>query len=301
MTWYLIHYPAHDIRNRSTQQFDAVASIPAQHRWCLTGTPIQNSLDDLGALVSFLKVPILENPPAFRKFITNALTSTSRNRFENLQVLLQSICLRRTRQVLKDLPEPIIIPRVLPLTPSERTEYYSLIEECKRDIDAAVARCQIGKIKSTVLQSLLKLRLFCNNGRANTAPQLGPTGLPVAPDEALSFLEQSGENICAYCSGAIHSISDSTGTDGGMFIPQCSHLACRNCKHQKASCPTCSHQDESMSVSARLPISSQIVSESSTENSNTVQPQQYPSKLQGLLSDILKDPNQKRYSQDEIR
>jgi SNF2 family DNA or RNA helicase len=49
---------AHEIRNCSTKQFQAVHGLTAQHRWCLTGTPIQNSLEDLEALISFLRVPI---------------------------------------------------------------------------------------------------------------------------------------------------------------------------------------------------------------------------------------------------
>jgi SNF2 family DNA or RNA helicase len=100
------YYLAHDIRNPLTKQFQAVASLSAQHRWCLTGTPIQNSLEDLGALVSFLKVPILEKPPTFRKFIMNPVSSRSRGRFQNLQKLLQTICIRRTRELL-NLPEPL--------------------------------------------------------------------------------------------------------------------------------------------------------------------------------------------------
>ncbi|XDG06032.1 hypothetical protein ABKA04_005647 [Annulohypoxylon sp. FPYF3050] len=60
INWFrIVLDEAHEIRNRTTKQFQAIASISASHRWCLTGTPIQNSLDDLGALVSFLKNPRL--------------------------------------------------------------------------------------------------------------------------------------------------------------------------------------------------------------------------------------------------
>ncbi|KAI5923344.1 P-loop containing nucleoside triphosphate hydrolase protein [Camillea tinctor] len=45
----------HHIRNRESQVFMACCQVRAQYRWCLTGTPIQNSLDDYGALLSFLK------------------------------------------------------------------------------------------------------------------------------------------------------------------------------------------------------------------------------------------------------
>ncbi|KAL7933254.1 SNF2 family N-terminal domain-containing protein [Trichoderma chlorosporum] len=166
INWFrIVLDEAHDIRNCSTKQYKAVASLSAQHRWCLTGTPIQNSLEDLAALVSFLKVPILEKPQTFRKFITSPITSTSSSRFQNLQMLLQKI-------------------------------------------DMAVSGHRKSKIHSAVLESLLKLRLFCNNGPANAVLLTETTGLPVDLDEALAFLQQCDEDICSHCFKTIHFISN---------------------------------------------------------------------------------------------
>ncbi|KAH6681052.1 P-loop containing nucleoside triphosphate hydrolase protein [Plectosphaerella plurivora] len=50
--WYrLILDEAHVIRNWTTQQFGAVNDLVANIRWCMTGTPIQNTVDDLGSLI----------------------------------------------------------------------------------------------------------------------------------------------------------------------------------------------------------------------------------------------------------
>lgn len=289
---------AHDIRNRSTKQFQAVTSLSAQHRWCLTGTPIQNSLEDLGTLVSFLKVPILENPPTFRKFISNQIGSTSRGRFLNLRTLLLTICLRRTRELL-DLPEPIPQIRRLPLTPSEQAEYNDLLLKCRTEIDMAVSGRGKRKVNSTVLESLLKLRLFCNNGNANAVLHTGPTGLPADPDEALTYLQQHEQNVCAYCSGTIYSINDSTETDGGIFIPSCCHLLCRNCMHhhrvQKERCPTCAAQNESNFTAICSSNATQSRSWKQSENGGLPHVGKYPSKLLALLSDIRENLTHKRY------
>ena len=45
---------AHSIKNRTTSYFKSCAALSARHRWCLTGTPLQYSLDDLFALFCFL-------------------------------------------------------------------------------------------------------------------------------------------------------------------------------------------------------------------------------------------------------
>lgn len=290
--------PAHDIRNRSTKQFQAVSSLSAQHRWCLTGTPIQNNLEDLGSLVAFLKVPILENAPTFRKFIISPITSTSRARFHNLRTLLRTVCLRRTRELL-DLPEPIPQIRRLPLTPRERVEYDDLLLQCRREIDMVVSGRKKRMINSTVLESLLKLRLFCNNGNTNTVLCTGPTSLPADPDEALTYLQQYDQNVCAYCSGTIYSISDKAEAGDGTFISSCCHLVCHSCMFcyhaQKEGCPSCASGNEPTFP----PISSsnhpQIQSSGRSENAGGLYHGQYPSKLLALFSDISGHPTHKRY------
>ncbi|KAJ5373530.1 hypothetical protein N7517_005536 [Penicillium concentricum] len=208
---------AHYIRNRATKQFQAVVNLSAQHRWCLTGTPIQNSIDDLGALVAFLRVPILDRVPAFRKFISTPISSGKRDRFHNLQTLVHAICIRRTRDVL-NLPEPTTETRKLPMSLVEKTQYRDLLHECMTKIDMTVSGRRNGKVNSTVLESLLSLRLFCNNGKA-------AAGIPVDSDEALSYLEQLDKNVCSYCSSTIFWLSDTPDTDGGIFLSGCRHLS----------------------------------------------------------------------------
>ncbi|KAI0968626.1 SNF2 family N-terminal domain-containing protein [Xylaria arbuscula] len=283
---------AHYIRNRSTRQFQAIASIPALYRWCLTGTPIQNSLEDLGSLVTFLKVPILEKSPAFSRFIMKPIQSGSRSGFQNLRTLLQTICIRRTNRILKDLPKPVREKRMVAFTPVEWSQYRDLIAEGAKRIDMAISRRGRKTPSSVKLESLLRLRLFCNNGAYSAGLELAPEGLPVDPDEALAYLQQQSQDMCVYCSSMIYSISNKIkNTDGAILIPSCGHLVCHRClaqhRHDKLCCPTCANGN-----ALPLPVPPAAISDMSTdvENPNSARNSQrvgdFPSKLLALLDDI---------------
>ncbi|KAG4279559.1 hypothetical protein FPRO04_13628 [Fusarium proliferatum] len=263
-TLIVVSSPPHDIRNRRTNQFKAVAALSAKHRWCLTGTPIQNSMEDLGALVSFLRVPVLENAPTFHKFIASpATSSSSKDRFNNLRTLLETICLRRTREILP-LKPPVTYIREVLLTDSERREYNNLIHE----------------------------------GKSIVNQQFEVTGLPSDPDEALAYLQQHDRNICAICSATIYSIDYSDKTDGGRFIFSCCHLFCRTCMPQyrkrKSPCPACQQEGgepELPGVQSMQDGHASMGTSGQTGGGRAID--EYPSKLLRLLDDIRQQNTQK--------
>ncbi|KAF2191078.1 hypothetical protein K469DRAFT_746516 [Zopfia rhizophila CBS 207.26] len=87
--WYrLILDEAHHIRNRSSQIFKAACAIDSRYRWCLTGTPIHNSLDDYGALLSFIRVPPFTEKTMFDFWITSPIRHARPYSMRRLQDLL---------------------------------------------------------------------------------------------------------------------------------------------------------------------------------------------------------------------
>jgi SWI/SNF-related matrix-associated actin-dependent regulator of chromatin subfamily A3 len=159
---------AHWIRNSKSRQFRACESLSSQRRWCLTGTPIQNRLEDLGSLISFLHIHPFSEPSVFRKTILEPLMSDARHRTRNLQLPLQSICLRRDSKVLR-VPEPEDTTSEIQMSEQERGGYDSILQESRREIERIVSRGDSTVKKYNALfTTMLKLRRYCNNGTFKT-------------------------------------------------------------------------------------------------------------------------------------
>ena len=208
----------------------------------MTGTPIQNRLEDLGALVRFLRIPLLDRSSSFRGHIVNPIECGRTNGLSNLRSLLRCICLRRTKELL-NLPEPQSFQYLLELSPVEQDEYANIGEAHRQAIDDAVSGHMTTETYRGILQALLRLRLLCNHGLLVQGPQATVTGVPEDPDVALSLLQQSDRAICAYCSCDIASIGDTNDPCSGVFIA-CSHLLCLGCIPQNTErnnvwCPLC--------------------------------------------------------------
>lgn len=277
-------YAAHKIRNRKTKLFKAIQELPAHRRWCLTGTPIQNRLEDLGSLVAFLRLGELAHTSTFRTFVITPTLSEHNPRFQNLQKVLGTICLRRTRENL-GLPKPINDPRLIPFSASERRQYDDLYDHYRRQVQIAVS--VNGKFASTTLQSIHELRLFCNNGPRKTQNELHESD-----DETLSYLLQLEENVCAKCSISIYCIDQVDGRDGGMFIHPCRHLVCHSCwpqcvdKKKAKHCLLCAQGRCPPDLTTRI-----STGDLSCAATGAMPP--YPSKLLALLNDIKRAPRNK--------
>ncbi|WIA19197.1 hypothetical protein OEZ85_003842 [Tetradesmus obliquus] len=88
---------AQSIKNASTLAAHAAWSLHARHRWCLSGTPIQNSVDDLFSYFKFLRYEPFNHPKAFKTHIKEEIAHNPAKGFRKLQALLRAVLLRRTK------------------------------------------------------------------------------------------------------------------------------------------------------------------------------------------------------------
>ncbi|KAJ5520813.1 hypothetical protein N7463_001266 [Penicillium fimorum] len=287
--WYrLVLDEAHIIRNSSTQTFKAVMNLSAAIRWCMSGTPVQNSLDDLESLVKFLRVPVLDDSSTFRRFITGTSLAgnTPKPKHDNLRVLLGSICLRRNTSILSELGVSFQVHRPV-LSASESRAYRALETACKERIKAAVSFKRGKGEPRIVLTAILLLRIFCNTG-INSTLTLENFVQQSKTDEISSLKLQSGETVCMECNTDMPPLATDC-TPNKMHLLD--SLICHECMARNlipADHTSSSRDLLDSGCEAANAAQGQGQSASTRRSGETPHSSQptYPSKLMALLADI---------------
>ncbi|CAG8606777.1 1100_t:CDS:10 [Paraglomus brasilianum] len=158
------------IKNRNTMAAQGCYALDGLKRWCLTGTPIQNNLDELYSLFRFLRIEPLNNYDTFKKTIMQPIQygriGTS---FKRLQIILKAVMLRRTKNTFIDgkplltLPERNVENIVVQFSPEERDFYQSLANRTQLTLNRYVKEGTLNNNFTNILVLLLRLRQACNH------------------------------------------------------------------------------------------------------------------------------------------
>ncbi|KAH9961307.1 SNF2 family N-terminal domain-containing protein [Russula dissimulans] len=130
----------HNIRNPRTQMARSVCALNAQRRWVLTGTPIINSPQDLGSILTFLKVcNPLDNPDLQNRLLLRPLKNGDPAGAGLLRAILSQICIRRTKEMQDSngnflVPLPGVEMTLVPVTlDQEARELYDIVEQLSKE------------------------------------------------------------------------------------------------------------------------------------------------------------------------
>jgi superfamily II DNA or RNA helicase len=159
----LILDEAQHIKNRQTQNAQAVKAIRAEHRFVLTGTPLENSVLDLWSIFDFLMPGYLGSATDFKERyelpITREKSAEARAR---LGRRVRPFLLRRLkREVAKDLPERIEQISYCEMTDDQRAAYQQVLEVSRREVLETAAAPGTQQSRLVVLNALLRLRQIC--------------------------------------------------------------------------------------------------------------------------------------------
>lgn len=88
---------AQTIKNHRTQVARACCGLRAKRRWCLSGTPIQNAIEELFSYFRFLRYDPYASYKSFCNSIKHPISRDSSQGYKKLQAVLRAIMLRRTK------------------------------------------------------------------------------------------------------------------------------------------------------------------------------------------------------------
>lgn len=159
---YAILDEAQHIKNRGTRNAKSVKMIQAMHRLILTGTPIENSLDELWSLFDFLMPGLLST---YDRFVEKYIRIPRQDQEKNLEILRQKVSpfiLRRMKKdVLNDLPPVSHIVYHCHLSDVQRELYHSYAASAREELSQLVEKEGFDRIQIHVLATLTRLKQIC--------------------------------------------------------------------------------------------------------------------------------------------
>lgn len=159
---YAILDEAQHIKNRGTRNAQSVKMIHAAHRLILTGTPIENSLEELWSLFDFLMPGLLSSYERFiEKYIRHPCQHAGKNR-ESLRRKVSPFVLRRMKKdVLSDLPPISEIVYHCHLSEVQQELYRSYATTAREELSQLVSKEGFDRVQIHVLATLTRLKQIC--------------------------------------------------------------------------------------------------------------------------------------------
>jgi len=219
---------AHGIKNPSTVVSKACCMLKAQTRWCVTGTPIQNSLQDVYGLLKFLRHEPWCESTFWKNAITDSLSGVSTGAgnasamvtendaatkesssqelrasaaFGRVRRVLAPIILRRTKDTLTEDGTPILsLPPIdfsdvhVTLSPPEREFYNALLQRSQSVFEGFLNAGTASKSWFAIFSLLQRLRQACDHVSLTVNKKLEMSELPRLKDSHEVVRESSNDS-----------------------------------------------------------------------------------------------------------
>ncbi|CRK12818.1 hypothetical protein BN1708_010619 [Verticillium longisporum] len=180
--WRVVLDEAHTIKNRNAKSTKACYALRSEYRWCLSGTPMQNNLEELQSLIKFLRIRPYDDLAEWKDQIEKPLKNGKGHiAIRRLHSLLRCFMKRRTKEILKvegalnpggkptkegeesstgfKVTERKVVTVASKLSPAERRFY----DRLEARTDESLERMQGNMNYANALVLLLRLRQACNH------------------------------------------------------------------------------------------------------------------------------------------
>ncbi|CAO3702084.1 unnamed protein product [Rhizopus stolonifer] len=234
---------AHTIKNKNTKAAQGCRKVEASFRWCMTATPIQNKVEELYSLISFLRIRPFCIWEEFRDAICKPMKAgNTAKAIKVAHVLMKAVSLRRSKKAMIDgrpilnLPERNVHMDFIEFSADERTHYNFVNDRAQARFTKYLNANTVMKNYSSVLVMLLRLRQACLHPNLTTE-EGDPTANPSAQ------LEQADTEAAArqLDTEVVRRLLNDTTTIKEIECPicmdtaqdaqimQCGHILCKEC------------------------------------------------------------------------
>ncbi|CAH8351018.1 unnamed protein product [Eruca vesicaria subsp. sativa] len=228
VSWFrVVLDEAQSIKNHKTQVARACWGLRAKRRWCLSGTPIQNSIDDLYSYFRFLKYDPYSSYVLFCNSIKNPVAKTPVKGYQKLQAILKTVMLRRTKGSFIDgkpiicLPPKSIELRKVDFTDEERDFYSNIEKESRNQFQEYKEAGTVKQNYVNILLMLLRLRQACDH------PLLVKGEYSFTWESSLGLVKKENSSeaslqICGFCNDSPED----------AVVSVCGHVFCKQCFYE---------------------------------------------------------------------
>ena len=164
---YVVLDESQNIKNAMSQTAQAVKKLQASHKLALSGTPIENKLEELWSVFDFLMPGFLFSVADFNSRYVNPIMERQDKTVEKrLKLQIYPFILRRMkRDVAKDLPDKVENIAYCELTDEQRDFYLTVLDSTKEELFKSIEQNGLEKSRLSIFSALLRLRQICCHPR----------------------------------------------------------------------------------------------------------------------------------------
>lgn len=164
---YVILDESQNIKNSLSQTAQAVKRLDSQHKLALSGTPIENKLEELWSVFDFLMPGFMFSLGEFNfRYVNPIMERADKTVEKRLKLQIYPFILRRMkRDVAKDLPDKVENIAYCELTPDQREFYMEVLDSTKEELFKSIEQKGLEKSRMSIFSALLRLRQICCHPR----------------------------------------------------------------------------------------------------------------------------------------
>lgn len=184
---YLVLDEAQFVKNSSTKTNQSIRNLQRKNAFALSGTPIENRVEELWAIFEIVMPGLLPSKKAFKK-----LTAAE------VAVRVKPFILRREKAVvLKDIPAKVEANLYNELTQKQKTVYLAQLKQMQVKVQGMTG-ANFVKNKLAILAGLTRLRQICDTPALYLKDYKGDSGKLEQLTEILRQAEENNRHVLIF-------------------------------------------------------------------------------------------------------